>query len=356
MDFHEPIRGRLDHPLRVLIIRVGAMGDILHALPAVTALRNSMPGCYLGWAVEPKWQPLLQAEGVGSVVDKVHPVFARDWKEKPVSLRTLRQILNLRREMKAEQYDLCVDLQGSIRSAVIGRMASAERFVGSSRPREQQARALYSECVSVQAKHVVAQACELLSGALRDGWALGAMPITLPVDAAAERWADSMAMDRFVLLAPTAGWGAKEWPRKKFGDLASALMEQGLRVLVNSGAGASDAAQQVIERSGAQAIQCGLAELIALTRRATLVVGGDTGPVQLAAALGRPVVALFGPTDPERTGPQMFHSSKPAQNVTVIRSPHSMVDHRRHAATEAGLAQITVEDVVAAALRQLGMT
>ncbi len=364
-------------PLKVLIVRVGAMGDVLHGLPAVAALREKIPDCFIGWAVEPRWSALLVAstphlnrdeaaiemghpDFLHPIVDRIHPVPTREWKRRPFSFATLCEIATLRRETMAEKYDLCIDLQGSIRSAVIGRMAQARHFLGSRRPAERPARALYGERVSVEAVHVIEQACELIAAALTDSWdpaeELRPARVTLPRDAEAEVWADrklaelGVGEDGFVLLAPTAGWGAKQWPVERYRKLAARLHTAGYTVLVNAGSKADSAVTQAVAAEApAQVVECGLAQLVALTRRAKLVVGGDTGPVHLAAALGRPVVGLYGPTDPRRNGPYF-----PGSRVRVLRHASSRLDHARHAQTEPGLARITEDEVIAAAFELLG--
>jgi len=347
-------------PLKVLLVRIGAMGDVLHGLPAAAALRARLPNCFIGWAVEPKWAPLLVDEtGTGPAVSRIHPVPTREWKRRPFSVKTLRQVVSLRREIKAEEYDLCVDLQGAIKSAVVGRMAVAKHFLGPQKPRERQARALYGERVNVRSKHVIEQACELVKAALstlvedyQQVEALAPVKVALPVDQAAERWCDArlrelgIGADGFVLLSPSAGWGAKQWQPGRYAELARHLAEAGHRVLVNSVAAVDEQIIAEITDGGrAVRVDSDVAELIALTRRARLVIGGDTGPVHLAAALGRPVVALFGPTDPGRNGPY-FVGAK----VRVIRSATSQVDYARYQEIEAGLATVTEDLVLQAAL------
>jgi heptosyltransferase-1 len=330
------------------------MGDVLHGLPAVCALRERSPECFIGWAVEPRWKDLLASESAAPIVNRIHPVPTREWKRRPFTIATLREIATLRREMKAERYDVCVDLQGSIRSAVIGRMAEAKRFLGPRRPAERQAKALYAERIDTHATHVIEQACELIGAAAGSSNPLQALRparVKLPVNAAAEAWCEA-ELDRaevgergFVLLAPTAGWGAKQWPVEQYQKLAERLRQAGFRVLVNAGsAGDVPVTSAVADAGCATLVQCDLAQLVALTRRATLVVGGDTGPVHLGAALGRPVVALFGPTDPRRNGPDF-----PGAAFRVLRHASSHLSHARVAETEAGLAQISVDEVVAAA-------
>ncbi len=318
------------------MVRVGAMGDVLHALPAVTALRAMWPECRIGWAIEPAWQSL-----VAGVVDRVHLVPTKRWKRRPFHPETAMEIAALRRELRAERYDVCVDLQGSIRSAVVGWMAGAGRFVGSAAPREWPAGWLYGEQLPVRAAHVIDQGCELLGGAL--GLELSPASLEFRKDA-------DVDSGRFCFLVPTAGWGAKQWPVECYRELAVALREQGLRVLVNAATGDDRVAGEIAAGGAAEVFPCGLEELAGVVGRAAVVIGGDTGPVHLAAALGVPVVALFGPTDPARTGPQGFPGSK----AIVLRDPSSRVDHGRHREAEVGLAKISVEQVLAA-VRGLGV-
>ena len=354
-------------PLRVLIVRTSAMGDVLHALPAVAAMRCQHPDWYIGWVIDPRWLPLLQAKGgecvaTGSperpIVDRVHAVPTQEWKRHPFTLSTVQGIAALGRELRAAKYDLCVDMQGLIRSSLVGRMSGAPRYAGRHRPREGVARWLYKTKVPTQSAHVIDQGCELLGNAI--SCALTAGKVKMPVDAEAEAWVDDYLdrtlpkalWDRFALLAPTAGWGAKQWPYERYGQVAIALAEAGYATLVNAYKPDDAAALAVVSASLGCAVvaPATLPQMIALQRRAAIVIAGDTGPLHLAAALGRPVVGLYGPTDPRRTGPYIGPFSGKSR---VLRHTSSVVDHSRHDRTEQGLLQITVEQVVAAALELL---
>lgn len=351
------------------------MGDVLHGLPAAAALRERLPDCVIGWAVEPRWKALLESShphlnhgeagieiGHPRIVDRVHDVPTRAWAKRPFSVHTAREILALRRELQAEKYDVCVDLQGSIRSAMIGRMAQAKHFVGAKEPREKQARWLYGTQVDVRSRHVIEQACELVKwgmATLVEDWqpieGMAPARVSIPIDAEAERWCDEVLArletgpQGFVLLAPTAGWGAKQWPTERYAELARRLAAAGSRVLINGGSGADRVMlAQLAESCSATVVESDIPRLVALTRRARLTVGGDSGPIHLAAALGGSVLALFGPTDPARNGPY-FVGAK----VRVLRHSTSRLDRARHANTEAGLAKITEDEVVAAAFELL---
>jgi len=339
------------------------MGDVLHAMPAVSALRELHPDWWIGWAIEPVWSELLQAEtevhdvawrfsgrdARRPLVDLCHQVPTRDWKRRPFSLSTLRDITGLRRELRGDHYDLCVDMQGAIRSAMVGRMAETRVFAGAAEPRERPAAWFYKQKVGLRAIHMVEQGCELLGAAV--GETLRPAKVTLPVDPAAERWCDALLAgvgEQFALIAPTAGWGAKQWPAERYGAVAAALGRAGFRTLVNAASSEDAVGRRVVESSdgAAMLVPCSVGQMIALTRRAGVVIAGDTGPLHLAAALQRPVVGLFGPTDPARNGPYGTASH-------VFRHAWSRTDHSRTQNIDPGLLLITAEEVVEAALELL---
>jgi heptosyltransferase-1 len=343
------------------------MGDVLHALPAVAALRRLHPEWFIGWVIDPRWMPLLESAGCDAepgtrperpIVDRIHRVPTQAWKHRAFTTDTVHGIRRLRRELRAERYDLCIDMQGLIRSSLVGAVSGSVRFVGRSKPRETPARWLYRETVATPSVHVIEQGCELVSGAIGERLLPG--QVTLPVDQAAEDWVDAWLertlprelWRRFAFFAPTAGWGAKAWPKERYGAAAIALAEAGWATLVNAAPeknGVADASAAAVVQDSlgcAVAAPSTMAQMIALIRRSALVVAGDTGPLHLAAALGRPVVALFGPTDPARTGPYGTRSR-------VLRHATSVVDHSRHDQTDQGLARIATGEVVAAALELL---
>ena len=358
---------------RVLIVRVGAMGDVLHALPAVALLRQWLPSAEIGWAIEPRWSALLQADESAApgtpampLVDRLHLVEARQWTRQPFAAGTRQSILDLRRSLRWQHYDLAIDLQGSLRSALIARFSGARQVIGSDSPRETPARWFYHRTQAHRRTHVVEHAAELVHVAISGSLdADPGLPFPLPApplphDPAAELWCDDLLAGSSapaIVLAPTAGWGAKQWPAERFGHLARELAARGYRVFLNSSpplpdttaerilanVGPGPASEPVGRAASVQIVSATLAQLIALLRRAALVVAGDTGPLHLAAALQRPVVALFGPTDPARNGPFQTPNH-------VLRHSSSVTNHRRHPDTEAGLNRIGVDEVLNAAL------
>jgi len=342
---------------RLLVVRLGAMGDILHALPAVTALRMAHPGWAIDWVVEPKWRALLATEDSTGrdtnalaakqpIVDQLHFASTKEWRQKLTAATTRNEIGALRRSLKAGEYDTVLDLQGAIRSAVVSRMAGSRRVVGESNPRERAARWLFTERIETHGAHVIEQDVELASAVAGDE--LAPVQPMLPVDSSAEAWADEIfpvsAGEQAVLINPGAGWGAKRWPAERYADVGRTLLGRGFRVFVNAGPGEVLLSNEVVQRTGGGAtpLLCSLQQLIAITRRVGLVIAGDTGPLHLACALGRPVVGIYGPTDPRRNGPF-------GTQFRVLRSPESRRDHTRYEAPEAGLLTITPQDVMRAA-------
>jgi heptosyltransferase-1 len=259
---------------------------------------------------------------------------------------TLLDIARVRRELRAERYDVCVDLQGAVRSAVIGRWAGAARMIGEAEPREASARWLFGERIGTSGRHVIEQSIEVMNAVV--GERLSMTSPLLPRNAASERWADSRLAGGlrapFVIINPGAGWGAKRWPPERYGLVAKGLAAMGYGVVVNAGPEEQELGAEVVAASGglAMAVGPGLGELIALTRRASLTIAGDTGPLHLACALGKPVVGIYGPTDPARNGPL-------ACDFRVLRHPESRRDHSRRSEPEAGLLTITPEEVLSAA-------
>lgn len=339
---------------RLLVVRLGAMGDILHALPAVTALRRAHPSWVIGWLVEPAWRHLLTtANGTPAeplspcqpLVDELHLAPVKAWARAPLNPRTAHEIKLLRRELKLRQYDAIVDFQGAVRSAALGRFSGARRRIGESTPREWAAKWLFTERVPTIGRHVIEQDLELASAVAGD--ALEAVQPLLPIDPHAESWCDRLFASTgnlpSVLLNPGAGWGSKRWPVERYAAVAAALAARRFQVLVNAAPGEESLADAIQAQSAGAAtpVRCSLPQLIALTRRVALAIGGDTGPIHLACALGRPVVGIYGPTDPQRNGPY-------GTRFRVLRSPLSRRNHSRLHEPEAGLLTIAPDDVLQA--------
>jgi heptosyltransferase I len=345
---------------RILIVRLGAMGDVIHGLPAAAALRAALPNAMLGWLIEERWAELLctlptPRSGPRSpqrpLVDRIHTVNTRPWRRAPFSVATWERVAASLSDLRAARYEVAVDLQGAVRSSLLARWSGAPVIYGAAQPRETLASMFYTRQVITGGAHVVQQNLSLAEAVA--GEPLKVSRPELPRDDAAEQECDHRLKERgtqeFALLNPGAGWGAKQWPAQRYAEVARQLADKGLKSLINYGPGEEDLARAVESASGgaAEPFTGSLTQLIALTRRARLFVGGDTGPMHLAAALGVPVIGIFGPTDPARNGP--FGTSS-----IVLRSPSSSTSYRHGLQRDDGLLEISAEQVVAAGRQLLG--
>ncbi len=345
---------------RILIVRLGSMGDIIHAMPAVIALRAALPEADIGWVVEEPWVDLLRAQGVETggrslaqpLVDSVHSINSKAWRKGwNIPAQTIASWSRMRSEIQGVRrgrYQVALDLQGSIKSAIMGRLSGATRCIGAARPWEAPAAMMYTHPVPQKAVHVIERGLELAGAVAERELRRGAEPVLFPHDPAAERWCDEelarLGIASFALVSPGAGWAAKRWPAERYGAVAAALAAHGLRTLLTTGPGEEPlaAAAQQASAGAAHPVACSLAQLMALTRRARVFIGGDTGPLHLADALGVPVVALFGPTDPARNGPL-------GARTLTLRSALSVTSYAHHAQPDGGLMAITPAEVISAA-------
>ena len=302
---------------RILVIRIGSMGDVIHTLPAVATLKHSFAGSTLSWVVDPRWAPLLEGN---PFVDRLIP-FQR-------SLSGLRETW---RELQAGRFTLAVDFQGLIKSALVALAAHPERIFGfhQSQVREKPAALAYSNRVRVRAAHVVERNLELAVAA-----GAASMLCTFPLpEGSAE---GELPAGDFVLANPLAGWRGKQWPYVYYARLGRRLREElGMPLVLN---GPPEKAPLLRSIADTQTHVCGLRGLIHATRRAAAVVGIDSGPLHLAAALSKPGVAVFGPTDPARNGPY-------GESFTVLRSPGARTTYKRRGETDPALREISPEAV-----------
>lgn len=346
---------------KILIVRLGAMGDIIHALPAVTGIRAALPDATIGWLVDEKWVELLSSSAVSRtaeatctqrpLVNIIHKVNLKLWRRTFFRARTISEFRAVVRDIRAVGYDIALDFQGAIRSAILARLSGAGREFGFTDPRESLARLFYSHRLPRPGKHVIEQNYAFAKLALKEQLERADFRLLqpqFPCDPAAEAWAEAeikrLGIARFAIVNPGAGWGAKQWPPERYGQVAQALARHNIKTLVNAAQGEEALAQALVDasRENAFAIGCSIGQLIALTRRARLFIGGDTGPLHLAAALGVPVVGLFGPTDPARTGPF-------GTKAVALRHEESKTTFSHHQQPDEGLLKISAEEVIAAA-------
>jgi len=301
---------------RILVVRLGAMGDIIATLPAVASLKHSIPHSKITWVVEPKWSALLEAN---PYVDSVL-LFDR---------RTLAGLRQAWTDLRSARFDLGVDFQGLIKSALVATMARPERIFGFATPhlRESAASWFYSTKISIRSSHVVDGNLDLAAAA---GASNILRTFPLPLGEPEGQLPDG----DFVLASPLAGWGAKQWPLAYYAELARKLKRDcGLPLVLN--------VPYPLRVEGTETHVSGIPGLIHATRRATAIVGVDSGPMHLAAALAKPGVAIYGPTDPVRNGPY-------GGTFTVLRSPTASTTYKRTEQPDACMREITPDQVVGA--------
>ena len=298
---------------RILVVRLGSMGDVIAALPAVASLKHSIPHSKITWVIDPKWSLLL--EGNPYVDSVVH-----------LDRRTFTGLQQAWRELREARFDFAVDFQGLVKSALVATLARPERIFGfnAGSARESAASWFYSTKVPIRGYHAVDRNLDLAAAA-------GASNIlrTFPLPPGAPEAA--LPEGDFVLASPLAGWGAKQWPLEYFSRLAQRLRREcGMPLVVD--------APHPLRIESTETHVSTLPGLIHATRRATAVIGLDSGPLHLAAALGKPGVAIYGPTDPARHGPY-------GGTIEVLRSPKAVTTYRRAAELDPSMRDITPDRV-----------
>lgn len=304
---------------RILVVRLGAMGDVIHALPAVASLKQSFPHCYLSWTIEARWAPLLAGN---PFVDEIIEV----------DRRSLTSLSELRRKLRSASWDFAVDFQGLLKSALVASIARPERIYGFHRfqVREPLAALFYSRTVKTGAGHVVDRNLELAQGA-------GAFCTVKAFPIPAGDPEGHLPAGPFVLASPLAGWTSKQWPAEYYAALADLL---DIPLVLNVPPGVNlPCGRAILHESG-------LSGLIDATRRASAVVGVDSGPMHLAAALGKSGVAIFGPTDASRNGPY-------GGSLRVLRSPGALTSYKRGDQIDDSMKAITPAEVASALLEKL---
>jgi lipopolysaccharide heptosyltransferase I len=330
--------------MNFLIVRLGALGDVVHTIPAAAALRRASPAAQIHWLVEAKHRAIVDlVTAIDRSIVLEGPSFGA-WRR---AIRTLRET----------PYDAALDFQGLLKSAVLTRASGASRAIGFSSPglREKTARPFYSEVLDCEGGHVVRKNLRLLRaiGVPDAERAPVAFPLADVASPALKTLREDLSSERgFALVNPGAAWPNKRWPAERFGEVASYLRNAcGLSPVVLWGPGEESLAAAVVSASSATARlapRTTVADLVALCRAAALVVSGDTGPLHIAAAVGAPTVSLFGPTDPSRNGPM--------NPLDVVLSRYAECgchyDRRCHE-TRWCLADVSAADVCAAIERRL---
>lgn len=285
---------------KFLIVRLGSLGDVIHGIPAAAALRGRFPHAQIDWLVDPRYAALLD------LVECIDRPIAFDPRDLRIGRGRSRSVL---KDLRAAHYDAVVDLQGLLKSAVLGRLVGAARTIGFPRAhlREPLARFFYTEAPDPGgAPHVIDKNLGLLRPLGVSDPAVH-FPLRIPRTDTVRSVIDRFALGGYAILNPGAAWPNKRWPATHFGAVAESIRrEHGWRSVVLWGPGEEPLASSVAAASqGAAEVAPAttITDLVGIARGARLMVSGDTGPLHIAGAVGTPIVALFGPTSPARNGP-----------------------------------------------------
>jgi heptosyltransferase-1 len=330
--------------MRLLLIRTSALGDIVHCLPALRALRSALPEATIGWVVEKSFLPLLERD---PDLDHVFPVELRPWRRRLHRPTTWREMAGALGAVRSFGADVALDLMGNHKAGALGLVSGAGRRIGLHRSdrREPSSTLWMSQTVPAGGVHAVDRALSVAAALVGDApyEGFGADRIRL---AAGDEAPPST--DDYIVIHPGAAWPNKCYPPEGWGAVATRLAaETGWPVLLSLGPGEQELGAAVVaasEGAGQPAPGRGLASLVALLAGASLVVGGDTGPTHLAFALGRPTLFVHGPTDPATHGPYLQ-----SEKAIFHRLPCSFC-HRRFDGVQRCLTELGPESIAARAL------
>ena len=320
---------------RFLVLRMSALGDIVHTLPAVHALRESFPGATIDWLVDAKWAPILEGN---RDVSNIITMDRRSWRDVIATMRRLRR----------SRYDMAIDFQSLYRSAIIGWLSGAPERIGfeAHYARERGAAIFYTQHVRPKRAHKIEHNLELSerAGARTEQIVF---PLTDNAQASEEvkRILFGNGVQEYFVVSPGGGWVSKCWPAERYGELARAVAERyGWTSVVSFGPGEEGLAETVRRSANSPepfVQRFNLKELVPLLRHAKFVVAGDTGPLHLASALGTPVIGLYGPTDPARNGPF-------SPGGVVVRKAGYETTYKRGREFSDAMLAISVNDVLKA--------
>lgn len=336
-----------DNP-RILIVRLSAIGDTVHSLPLAAALRRNYPGSHIGWVVERPSASLIERNPLMNWV-KVLP---KGW------LKSLSQVAALRRELRAERFDIAFDIQGLTKSAVAARLSGAPVRIGFTRGEGRElAPLLDNVLVPPRGRHAVDMTLSLLAGLklpppLKPEF-MFPRPSEDDLTAIDVSLRDGVYAPGYILMGPWGSFASKLWPLERFLELAVRFYrETGLpSVMLGHGDGERGQAAALAakaEEALKLAPDVSLPGVAELARRARLFVGCDSFPMHAAAAVGAPTLGLFGITDPQRLGPYGANGKVVFHDITLVKSTRE----RRHLSPDNMLA-LTVETVLRAALEMV---
>ena len=346
--------------MRILIIKLGSIGDIVHTLPALAAIRHALPHAEISWAVETGAAEILRDN---PFLDRLIEIDTKALRRGLMSGETLRAPRQQLRLLRASAFDSALDFQGLLKSAMVARLSGARRIYGFARNslREPASRLLLHQQVNVPSRsHVIRKNLALVRGAFDIPVPEHESGFEFPIAIHQIHEAEAASVvtetgDHFAVLNPAGGWPTKLWNAEKFGLLADELWNHfRLPSVITYGPGEEALANRAVNASQtgkARAASLSLKGFFSLVRKARIFAGGDTGPTHLAVAAGTPVVGLFGPTEWWRNG------SPYAQDICVERNDIGCrTDCHRRACSQWICMDIEVQRVFQAVSERLGNT
>ncbi len=295
--------------MRILIVKLSSIGDIIHALPAVAAIRRNLPDGHISWVAEARSAEIIRG---CPLVDELIEIDTRSLRGGKVIDEIVLDMTRQASAIRTRKYDVAIDMQGLLKSGVIAKISGAKKRWGFSKSglREPASRFFLTDTVEIAPKtHIIRKNLKLASGAL--GFELDDELPEFPIATTDEHRAEAYSIianvgENFAILNPAGGWVTKLWHAEKFGQLADAIWEAtGMMSVVATAPNETELAEKVManSRSGNLILtQPSLKGFYELAKRSRIYVGGDTGPTHIAVAAGVPIVGLFGPTEWWRNG------------------------------------------------------
>jgi heptosyltransferase-1 len=331
----------------VLIVRLGSLGDVVHAIPVAAALRREFPHAQIDWMVDPAYVDFL---GLLSCINRRIPVDPRAFRRG----RERRELRVIVQALRRTQYDVVLDLQGLLKSAILARSVRGRKTIGFPRRhlREPLARLFYTVAPDPgDAAHVIYKNLALLAPLQVQDRHLR-FPLTIERTPTVESVLGRYGAGGYVLINPGAAWPNKRWPPSRFGAVAAEVQEQlDVPSLVLWGPGERELAFEVVEASAGAAQMAPpttMVDLVGISRGAQLMLSGDTGPLHIAGAVGTPLVAIFGPTRHERNGPWGL------DDVAISRAEQCACQYRRRCRRPVPcIEDVSIAEVTAAVRQRL---
>ncbi len=296
--------------MRILFVKLGAIGDIIHTLPALAHVRSIMPDAAIGWVAEKRSAEILRGN---PLIDELIEVDTRAMREGSLVDDMIPEIRRQIGGLRKVKYDIAIDFQGLLKSAAIAKLSGSKRRWGFSRRslREPASRVVLTDTVDVPtALHVIEKNLRLASTALDLPEHHGKPEFPVFTTAEHREEAASVASlasgGRYALLNPAGGWVTKLWPAENYGALAALIHQRtGITPIIVAGPKESELAERAVAADPSRqafAASPSLKGFFELARGAQIYIGGDTGPTHLAIAAGAPIVGIFGPTEWWRNG------------------------------------------------------